>query len=76
MSSKNASCAEENRVYSHAYQILYDLLRKRYYILKQKFNLVADNQTLILQNIELFKENYLDKLIELKTRLANLNYTY
>lgn len=74
LSAENAACSEKNRVYAHAYQIIYVSLKKRSDILRQKLNLISNNQVLLLQNIELFKNNYLDDLLELKDRLANLNY--
>ncbi len=73
-SAKGGSCAEENRVKMHAFQIMNDKLNRYLDLLEKKYNIINTNQTLIIQNIELFKDNYLDRLLSLKNAVKGLTY--
>jgi hypothetical protein len=58
----------------HAYQIIYQRIDTYLNLLEQKFHILNSNQTLIVQNIELFKDNYLEKLLSLKEAVKTLSY--
>jgi len=72
-SAKWWSCSEKNRIYMRWYQKIYYLLEKYKYLLKLKYNILANNEDLIIQNIYLFEWNYLDQLVELKKQLSLIN---
>lgn len=72
-SKKAWSCSVENRVEANAYKLLADKLENSQKILTQKYDLLNKNKTLIVENYELFKENNLEQLLQVKNSFKNLN---
>ena len=67
------SCAEKNRIYAHAYEIVGSLVDKYLNILTVKNNILMTNKDLILQNLDLFKQNNLEKLLQLRNQIESIN---
>jgi len=70
-SLENWPCYITNRILANAYYKVYDKVNYFSTLLASKQQLVETNQDMILENYQLFRDNYLDKLIDLRTRLGD-----
>lgn len=72
-SSEKAICYIENRVYANAYDNVFRQLTFYSNILKQKFQIVENNKDILLSNADIFRENKLEKLLQLRRQLSQFN---
>ncbi len=68
-SVNNWSCAEKNRIYLSAYTKIYKYLDYVGNLLQIKYDLLSSNADLILKNIDLFRNQNLQYLINLRDKL-------
>jgi len=72
-SAKNGACSEENRIYVSWYKRIYSYLDYVGNLLEIKYNLLHSNADIILTNIELFKSNNLETLLQLRRKIDSFS---
>lgn len=72
-SVSNWQCYNDSRIFSNAYQAVYDKLNFYTILLQEKKTLIENNQDSILENYWVFRDSILEKLIDIRDRLSAYN---